>query len=151
MTADQLGTQARATTESAMAPRSRVPMLLKVAAAVVVADVTTKALAVGLLEPGHPVSLIGATVTGVLTRNSGAALSMAAGYTAALSLIVLGIVVAIVWVGRHLTSPWQALGCGLVMGGAAGNLVDRLFRAPGPLRGHVVDFLSIGGDRKSVV
>ena len=46
--------------------------------------------------------------------------------------------------GRRLVSPWWALGLGMILGGALGNLVDRFFRSPGPLRGHVVDFLSIG-------
>jgi signal peptidase II len=41
-------------------------------------------------------------------------------------------------------SPWWAVGLGMILGGATGNLVDRFFRSPGPLRGHVVDFLSIG-------
>jgi signal peptidase II len=144
MTADQLATPAREATRTRSAPRPRVALLLKVAAAIFLLDVGTKVLAVGLLAPGHPVSLIGDAVTCVLTRNSGAALSMAAGYTAALSVIVSGVVVAIVWIGRRLTSPWQALGFGLLLGGAARNLVDRLFRAPGPFRGHVVDFLSVG-------
>ncbi len=44
----------------------------------------------------------------------------------------------------RLLSPWWALGLGMILGGALGNLVDRFFRSPGPLRGHVVDFLSIG-------
>ena len=46
--------------------------------------------------------------------------------------------------GRRLVSPWWAVGLGMILGGAMGNLVDRFFRSPGPLRGHVVDFLSIG-------
>jgi signal peptidase II len=46
--------------------------------------------------------------------------------------------------GRRLVSTWWAIGLGMILGGAMGNLVDRFFRAPGPLRGHVVDFLSIG-------
>jgi signal peptidase II len=136
-----MGENARMTAD---APHSRVPLLIKVAAAIFLLDVGTKVLAVGLLAPGRPVSLVGHAVTCVLTRNPGAALSMAAGYTAALSLIVSAVAVAIVWIGRRLTSPWQALGLGLLLGGAAGNLVDRFFRAPGPLRGHVVDFLSVG-------
>ncbi|MGB6277721.1 MAG: signal peptidase II, partial [Rhodococcus sp. (in: high G+C Gram-positive bacteria)] len=46
--------------------------------------------------------------------------------------------------GRTLRSPWWALGLGLVLGGALGNLIDRFFRAPGPFQGHVVDFVSVG-------
>lgn len=53
-------------------------------------------------------------------------------------------VAGIFWMGRRLVSPWWAVGLGMILGGAMGNLVDRFFRAPGPLRGHVVDFLSIG-------
>jgi signal peptidase II len=144
MTADQLGTPARVRTRTRSAPRKRVALLLTVATAIFLLDVGTKLLAVGLLMPGHPVALIGDAVTCVLTRNSGAALSMAAGYTAAMSVIVSGVVVALVWIGRRLTLPWQAFGFGLLLGGAAGNLVDRIFRGPGPFRGQVVDFLSVG-------
>jgi signal peptidase II len=119
-------------------------MLLTVAAVAFLLDVITKVLAVGLLTPGRPVALIGDTVSCVLTRNGGAALSLAAGYTAALTLIVSSVVLTIVVIGRRLTSLWQAVGFGLLLGGAAGNLADRFFRAPGPLRGHVVDFVSVG-------
>jgi len=54
------------------------------------------------------------------------------------------VVIGIIWMGRRLVSPWWAIGLGMILGGAMGNLVDRFFRSPGPLRGHVVDFLSIG-------
>ena len=126
------------------APPRRLRLLLAVAAVVLVLDVVTKVLAVGLLTPGRPVSIIGDTVTWTLVRNSGAAFSMATGYTAVLTLIATGVVIGIVWMGRRLVSPWWAIGLGLILGGATGNLVDRFFRSPGPLRGHVVDFLSIG-------
>ena len=69
---------------------------------------------------------------------------MATGYTWVLTLIASGVVVGIIWMGRRLVSPWWAIGLGMILGGAMGNLVDRFFRSPGPLRGHVVDFLSIG-------
>lgn len=142
MTADHLGVPARAATGTG--PRSRVAPLFGVAGAVFLVDVVTKTLAVGLLKPGHPVALVGDVLTVVLTRNSGAALSVAAGYTAALTVIVTGVAVAIVVLGPRLTTPWQTLGFGLLLGGAGGNLMDRFFRTPGPLRGHVVDFLTVG-------
>jgi signal peptidase II len=125
------------------APR-RLRLLLSIAAVVLVLDVVTKVLAVKLLPPGQPVPIIGDTVTWTLVRNSGAAFSMATGYTWVLTLIATGVVVGIFWMGRRLVSPWWAVGLGMILGGAMGNLVDRFFRAPGPLRGHVVDFLSVG-------
>ncbi|MDT5094466.1 MAG: signal peptidase [Mycobacterium sp.] len=125
-------------------PHRRVGLLVAVAAVVLAVDIATKVAAVRLLVPGEPVSIIGDTVTWNLVRNSGAAFSMATGSTWILTLIALAVVVGIVWMGRRLVSPWWALGLGLILGGALGNLVDRIFRAPGPLRGQVVDFLSVG-------
>ncbi|HZC09934.1 MAG TPA: signal peptidase II [Mycobacterium sp.] len=126
------------------APRRRLRLLLAVAGVVLVLDIITKVLAVRLLTPGQPVPIIGDTVTWTLVRNSGAAFSMATGYTWMLTLIATGVVVGIFWMGRRLVSPWWAIGLGMILGGATGNLVDRFFRSPGPLQGHVVDFLSIG-------
>ncbi len=125
-------------------PRRRLRLLLTVAGTVLLLDVVTKVLAVKLLTPGQPVSIIGDTVTWTLVRNSGAAFSMATGYTAVLTLVATGVVAGIIWMGRRLVSPWWAVGLGMILGGALGNLMDRFFRSPGPLRGHVVDFLSIG-------
>ena len=125
-------------------PRRRLRLLFSGAAVVLALDVVTKVLAVKLLRPGVPVSIIGDTVTWTLVRNSGAAFSMATGYTWVLTLVATGVVVGIMWMGRRLVSPWWAVGLGMILGGALGNLVDRFFRSPGPLRGHVVDFLSIG-------
>jgi signal peptidase II len=129
--------------EASASPR-RLRLLLSVAAVVLTLDIVTKVFAVKLLTPGQPVPIIGDTVTWTLVRNSGAAFSMATGYTWMLTLIATGVVVGIFWMGRRLVSPWWAIGLGMILGGAMGNLVDRFFRSPGPLRGHVVDFLSIG-------
>ncbi|RAU93008.1 signal peptidase II [Mycolicibacter senuensis] len=128
----------------APAPRRRLGLLLSVAAVVLLVDVVTKVLAVRLLTPGQPVSIIGDTVTWTLVRNSGAAFSMATSYTWVLTLIASSVVLGIIWMSRRLVSPWWAVGLGMILGGALGNLVDRFFRAPGHLQGHVVDFLSIG-------
>ena len=125
-------------------PRKRLRLLLTIAGVVLILDIVTKVLAVRLLVPGQPVSIIGDTVTWTLVRNSGAAFSMATGYTWVLTLIATGVVIGIIWMGRRLVSPWWVLGLGMILGGALGNLIDRFFRSPGPLRGHVVDFLSIG-------
>jgi len=130
--------------QSETPPRRCLRLLLSIAAAVLLLDIVTKVLAVRLLVPGQPVSIIGDTVTWTLVRNSGAAFSMATGYTWMLTLVAMGVVVGIIWMGRRLVSPWWAVGLGMILGGALGNLIDRFFRAPGPLRGHVVDFLSIG-------
>jgi len=125
-------------------PRKQVRLLVTVALVVLILDVVTKVLAVKLLKPGEPVPIIGDTVTWTLVRNSGAAFSMATGYTWVLTLVALGVVGGIIWMGRRLVSTWWAVGLGMILGGALGNLIDRIFRSPGPLRGHVVDFLSIG-------
>lgn len=142
---DSAETASAATSDDAATkPPRRLRLLLSVAAVVLAVDIVTKVLAVRLLTPGQPVSIIGDTVTWTLVRNSGAAFSMATGYTWLLTLIATGVVVGIVWMGRRLVSPWWAIGLGMILGGAMGNLVDRFFRSPGPLQGHVVDFLSIG-------
>ncbi|UVF78319.1 signal peptidase II [Gordonia mangrovi] len=127
-------------------PKSRrvVWTLLGIAATVIGLDLLTKTLAVNLLEPGEPVRIIGDAVTLRLVRNSGAAFSMAAGYTWVLTIVALLVVIGIIRYSSRLRSAWWVLGLGLVLGGAMGNLADRLFRAPGPLRGHVVDFVSVG-------
>lgn len=137
--------EATKTEESAVSqPRRRLWLLVSVALTVLALDVITKALAVKLLTPNQPVSIIGDTVTWTLVRNPGAAFSLAAGYTLVLTVIATGVVVGIVWMAPRLVSPWWALGLGMILGGALGNLMDRFFRGPGPLQGHVIDFVSIG-------
>jgi signal peptidase II len=123
--------------------RHRAGLLAAAAAVTLLLDVLSKVVAVMTLEGRAPVELLGGGLYLVVYRNSGAAFSMATGLTWLLSLIALGVVVAIVRLAPRLRSTGWALGLGLVLGGALGNLVDRLLRAPGPLRGQVVDFLSL--------
>ena len=144
MTEDSTGSIEPVSADDKQRPPRRLRLLLIIAGVVLALDIVTKVLAVKLLVPGQPVSIIGDTVTWTLVRNSGAAFSMATSYTWVLTLIATGVVIGIVWMGRRLVSPWWALGLGMILGGALGNLVDRFFRSPGPLRGHVVDFLSVG-------
>lgn len=118
--------------------------LLLVAVVLFALDLLTKTLAVQQLTPGEPVSIIGDVVRLRLVRNPGAAFSMATGMTWLLTLVASAVVIGVLRIGRTLRSPWWAIGLGMVLGGALGNLVDRLFRSPGPLQGHVVDFVSVG-------
>ena len=129
--------------QSPAAARPRVPLLVGIAALVLVLDVVTKVLAVTRLEGREPVELLGGAVYLVLVRNPGAAFSLATGYTWVLSLVAVAVVVVIARIARRLRSTGWAVALGLVLGGALGNLVDRIFRAPGPLQGHVVDVVSL--------
>lgn len=123
--------------------RRTVAILAAVAVVVLAVDVVTKMLAVDLLSGRPPVRILGGLVYLELVRNPGAAFSLATGMTWVLALIAIAVCVAIVWLAPKLRSVGWAVGLGLVLAGALGNLADRLFRAPGPLEGHVVDFVSL--------
>jgi signal peptidase II len=121
----------------------RVHLLFGVAAAVFVADVITKIIVVATLRPLRPVSVIGTLLQLNLVRNSGAAFSFGTGMTIAFTVIAVGVIVFIVRTSRRLRSvPW-AVTLGLLLGGAAGNLTDRLLRSPGVFRGDVVDWIQL--------
>ena len=124
-------------------PARRGLLLLVAAITVYALDLVTKIIVVATLEGEPPVRLLGGAVYLQLVRNPGAAFSMATGMTWLLSLVALGVVVAIIWIVPKLRSTGWALGLGLVLAGALGNLTDRIFRAPGVLQGHVVDFVSV--------
>lgn len=125
-----------------MGPR-RVGALLLLAAVVVLLDVVTKAVVVARLSGHPPVRLLGGLLHLLETRNAGAAFGIGTGATVLFTLVAAGVVVAIARTAARLRSlPW-ALALGLLLGGAIGNLIDRLLRAPGPLRGHVVDWIEL--------
>lgn len=119
-------------------------VMIAIAAVVVVADQITKIIAVSQLEGGPWINVVGDTVRLVLIRNSGAAFSLGTDLTVVFSVIASVVVLALLWFSRRIHSTWWAWGLGLILGGAAGNLVDRYVRAPGILEGHVVDFISVG-------
>jgi signal peptidase II len=121
----------------------KVRLLALIAVLVLAADIVTKVIAVAELEGRAPVELLGGLVYLQLLRNPGAAFSLATGYTWLLTLVAIAVVVVIVRVARRLRSTGWAVALGLVLGGALGNLTDRIFRAPGPLQGHVVDMVSL--------
>ena len=118
-------------------------MLAGVAAFVLAADIITKALVVMHLRPTEPVHLLDNVLMLNLLRNSGAAFSVGTGNTIIFTAIAVGVVIYITRTARNLRSIGWAIALGLLLGGALGNLVDRLFRAPGFLRGDVVDWIEV--------
>jgi signal peptidase II len=125
------------------ARRGAILVLTTTAVVAWLADLGTKHLALATLEDGEPVRLLGGAVYLTLTRNSGAAFSLGSGHTWVFPMITLAVVGWIVWMAMRLRSvPW-AVSLGLVLGGALGNLTDRIFRAPGTFVGHVVDMVSL--------
>jgi signal peptidase II len=125
--------------------RSRVAIFVLTAVLVLVADLISKVTVVADLESGAPVRLLGGAVYLDVARNSGAAFSLGTGMTIVLTVIAVVVIVIIARVAGRLRSRGWAVALGLVLGGALGNLVDRLFRQPGVGRGHVVDWISVFG------
>jgi signal peptidase II len=125
------------------ARRRLLTMLVGVALTVIATDQLTKVWAVAELSGRGRVDLIGDLLGLRLTRNSGAAFSLATNATWALTLVAVVVVVVIVRMTRRIGSRAWALTLGLLLGGAVGNLIDRLLRQPGFARGHVVDFLEL--------
>jgi signal peptidase II len=123
--------------------RSALRLFGLVAVATYLLDQTTKYFATRHLAPDRPRRVVGGLLELNLSRNAGAAFSTGRGYTVALSLVALAVVAVILRVARRLRSARWAVTMGLILGGALGNVSDRLFRAPGPFRGHVVDFLEL--------
>lgn len=124
-------------------PRRRTGWLAATAVAVVASDVVSKVIVVATLSGRPPVTLVPGVLELTLTRNPGAAFSLAGGATVVLSLVALAVVGAIARTAPRLRSRAWAVVLGALLGGAVGNLVDRLFRDPAPLRGAVVDWIHL--------
>ena len=110
---------------------------------VVIVDVVSKTLVVDRLEHRVGGLRLGPLLTLEVSRNSGAAFSFAQGATVVFTLVAVAVVVVIIRTASRLRSSAWALTLGLLLGGAVGNLLDRLLRAPGPGRGAVVDFIHV--------
>jgi signal peptidase II len=124
------------------APRRRIAVLMGVAATVLAADIASKTTVVALLSGRRHVRLFGGLLTLLVARNPGAAFGIGGpSVTVAFTAIAAGVGVVIARYSRHISSaPW-AVALGLLLGGAMGNLTDRMFRSPGPLQGWVVDWI----------
>jgi signal peptidase II len=125
-------------------PRTKMRVFFAVGLLALTADIISKVSIVATVKPtDQPVRLLGGALYILQARNSGAAFSVGTGATIALTAVSLIVVVVIIRAARRLTSALWAVSLGLVLGGALGNLVDRLFRAPSPGKGHVVDWISL--------
>jgi signal peptidase II len=125
-------------------PRTRrTALLLLTAAVVLLADVISKVIVVATLKPDEQIDLLGHFLRLTLTRNAGAAFSVGTSATVLFTVVAVGVVVVIAREARRLTSAGWGITLGLLLGGALGNLSDRLLRSPGPLRGHVVDWIEL--------
>jgi signal peptidase II len=116
---------------------------LAVACVVLALDQVSKVLIVAELRPDQRVVWLGRLITLQLVRNPGAAFGVGASYTIIIAAIAVGTIVFILRAARRLESLAWAIVLGLLLGGAMGNLSDRLLRAPGPLRGFVVDWIKL--------
>jgi signal peptidase II len=128
---------------AAVRRKRRVGVLLSVALLAYLLDLGSKLLVVARLEDHNPIHIVGTWVMLQATRNPGAAFGMGAAMTIVFTIIATTVVVVICRLARKLYSlPW-AIALGLLLGGAFGNLTDRIFRSPAVFRGAVVDFISV--------
>ncbi|UOW00682.1 signal peptidase II [Agrococcus sp. SCSIO52902] len=105
-------------------------------------DQLTKVWAEATLTMGERHPLLADLLALQLAFNPGAAFSLGASATPIITVVAIaGSAVAASLTWRTTSLPW-AVGLGLILGGALGNVIDRLARAPGPGRGHVVDFIA---------
>ena len=140
---DGTGTDTPAGSMPRRTARPYVVTLVGVAGFVLTADAVSKAVVVSHLSGHAPIRLLGGLLTLLLLRNSGAAFSLGTSMTIVFTAIAVGVIIFILRTARKLRSLRWAITLGLLLGGATGNLADRLFRAPAPLRGSVVDWIEL--------
>ena len=106
-------------------------------------DFSTKVWAVNTLSTREPVKVIGSFLQLTFVRNPGAAFSFAEGFTIFFTLFAIVVFSVIVYFAPRITSKGWSWVLGLVLAGVLGNLTDRIFREPGFLRGHVIDWIQL--------
>jgi len=125
--------------------RRRIAVLFVVAAFAYTLDLVSKLLVVAKLEHHAPIEVFGDWLEFHAIRNPGAAFGFGAAFTVIFTMIAAAVIVVIARLARKLYSlPW-AIALGLLLGGALGNLTDRIFRSPGIFQGEVVDFIAPKG------
>jgi signal peptidase II len=117
--------------------------LYLIAWAIWLIDFATKSWALANLDSRNPVKIIGSFLQLTLIKNSGAAFSFGEGATVLFSVFACLVVMAIGYFAPKLTSKGWSVVLGLALGGIIGNLSDRIFREPGFLTGHVIDWIEL--------
>ncbi|MEU7030990.1 signal peptidase II [Streptomyces sp. NPDC015232] len=144
-TPDSAGADQAAAPEERPRGRRRIVALLVVAALAYLLDLGSKMLVVAKLEGHEPIEVIGDLLRFEAVRNPGAAFGMGEAFTIIFTVIAAVVIAVIIRLARKLYSlPW-AIALGLLLGGALGNLTDRIFRSPGVFEGAVVDFIAPKG------
>ncbi|MER7665015.1 signal peptidase II [Streptomyces sp. NPDC096193] len=143
-----IGTPDSAGADEAAAPaepsrrRRKVAVLFGVAVVAYLLDLVTKMIVVAKLEHHEPIEVIGDLLKFEAVRNAGAAFGIGEAFTVIFTVIAAAVIIVIARLARKLYSmPW-AIALGLLLGGALGNLTDRIFRSPGVFKGAVVDFIA---------
>lgn len=131
-------------TADGRAPRPTVRLFAVVAVVAIVIDQITKVVAVEWLEGRESITVVPGLIDFTFLRNPGAALGTGSGMTIILTLVAVAVAVVVIRMSARLRDRGWAVGLGLLLGGAVGNLIDRVVREPAPLRGHVVDFIDYG-------
>lgn len=140
------GSAASSAAPSAGAPRRHLlAWVAGLTLLVILVDQASKYWAEATLADQAPVPVLGTLLQLRLLYNDGAALSIGSGFTWLLTIIVVGVVVVILRITRKIGSRGWAVALGLLLGGAIGNLIDRLFKEPSFGQGHVVDFIDYAG------
>ncbi|AWW40044.1 MULTISPECIES: signal peptidase II [Streptomyces] len=122
--------------------KRRIAVLFAVAAFAYALDLTSKLIVVAKLEHHDAIEVFGEWLRFDAIRNPGAAFGFGQAFTIIFTLIAVAVIVVIARLARKLYSlPW-AIALGLLLGGALGNLTDRIFRSPGVFEGAVVDFIA---------
>jgi len=122
--------------------KRRIAVLFAVAAFAYALDLVSKMIVVAKLEHQEPIEIVGDWLRFVAIRNAGAAFGFGEAFTVIFTVIAAAVIVVIARLARKLHSlPW-AIALGMLLGGALGNLTDRIFRAPGVFEGAVVDFIA---------
>ncbi|MFF1836950.1 signal peptidase II [Streptomyces sp. NPDC058231] len=122
--------------------KRKIAVLFAVAVFAYLIDLISKMIVVAKLEHQQPVEIFGSWLRLDAIRNAGAAFGIGAAFTVIFTVIAATVIVVIARLARKLYSlPW-AIALGLLLGGALGNLTDRVFRSPGLFKGAVVDFIA---------